>query len=905
MGEVYRARDTTLNRDVALKILPETFAADADRIARFKREAQVLASLNHSNIAQIYGIESNALVMELVEGEDLSEVIGALRNPGALRTVIPLADAIAIAKQISDALEAAHEQGIVHRDLKPANIKVRADGTVKVLDFGLAKTAEAAPTSGVSAMNSPTMTSPVMTGMGMILGTAAYMSPEQAKGRPVDKRADIWAFGAVLYEILSGRRAFEGDDVSDLLVAVLSKDVDLTALPPATPHAITELIRRCLVRDPKQRLRDIGEARVILSQPLEPVAADPRSIGRVHARTGLIAAMAAVVLIAAIAGWYVGTRNRDAASTPAPYRAEIVPFPPDAFGRQATASVFTFTPDGRTLIYASTDPLGRRLYRRDRDSQVAVPIAGTDGAYGPFVSQDGTSIGFFANGSIKRVPLGGGAAEIIHNMRAAASVDAIGFGWITELGPGREIGYGATWLVDGTIAYGRFSGGLWRVSTASGTPSPITKVAPGEIAHRLPRALPGGRAILCTVIRDMIGIQDSSVEAVDLTTGTRTKLVSDATDGRYDGDGQLLFARRGSLFAIKFDAVSLRTSGDPVKIADDVMHAIGGGRPGQASGVAQYDVSVDGALAVLGGGTNAGAARRAVWVSRGGETTPVSSDPLGNLGPRLSADNTRIAIRKSPDVVIVNVQEGIATPLAQNALFPVWHPDQSQVLVAHRTANGQQDIYSVSLAGGAPELVIGGSNPLWPSSVSTDGKFLAYVESSPNTGNDIWIAGLSPKTAPVAMAATAASEAYPMFSPNGKWLAFVVEDGDSAGVYVRPFPELGRAERIAGPGSTAPVWTRDGRSILYGRLSPTADFIQEIVQVSVDTGGDRVRVGPPVTFASGLFNWSTPVSSFDITKDGSRIVATVDAPPPAGAQGKAVAGTMLHLTLNWKAGLPK
>ena len=894
MGKVYRARDTKLNRDVAIKVLSELVVADADRVARFRREAQVLASLNHSNIAHLYGFEDSSpafLVMELVEGPTLADLIDASKG-------IRIEDALPIATQIALALEVAHEQGIVHRDLKPANVKVRDDGTVKVLDFGLAKAVETnASTASADAMNSPTLTNRA-TQLGMILGTAAYMSPEQAKGRSVDKRADIWAFGVVLYEMLTGRRLFDGDSVAETIGFVATREPDWTALPPATPVGVRRLLRRCLTRDPKQRLRDIGEARIALADlsasDIEPTR--PEAASRTPPRAALLAGALALVVIATSAGWFWGSRTPEVPIV-APYRSEIVPTPADAFERRSTATQLTFTPDGRTLIYASTDPAARLLYRRDRDSAVAVPIAGTEGAYGPFASSDGASIGFFADGAIKRVPMGGGAAQVIHNMRASAAPDTLGFGWTTEVGPGREVGFGATWLADNTIVYGRFFGGLWRISADGGTPTPLTKVIDGEIGHRLPHALPGGRAVLCTVIRDLIAMQDSSVEAVDVTTGARTKLIDNATDARYAGHGTLLFARRGAVYSVGFDPVSLKLSGDPVQVSDNVMHAIGGGRPGQASGAAQYDVSADGMVAVIGGGTNAGVARLVVWVSQGGRIDPISQEPSGNLGPRLSQDDTRMVVRKAPDVSIVNLRDGIATPLIKAALFPVWNHDDTRVLVAQRSANNRQEIYSVPLSGAAPDLVAGGANPLWPSSVSRDGKFLAYVESSSATGNDIWIMGLSPKTAPIQVAATPASEGYPMFSPNGKWLAYAVEEGegDADGVYVQPFPGPGRAERIAGRGTTSPVWARDGKSVLYGRLSADTSTIVEIVRIPIDSSDDRLRIGSPVTFATGAFNKSVPVSNFDVSTDVSRVLTTVDAPPASGATPAPLAARTIRL----------
>ena len=890
MGEVYRGRDTKLNRDVAIKVLLNVLDGAADR-ARFEREAQVLASLNHPRIAHLYGFEEGPpafLVMELVEGPTLAEQITA--------SALPLEDVRSIGGQIAEALEAAHDAGIIHRDLKPANVKVKADGSVKVLDFGLAK-ATVPEGATANAMNSPTLSNHA-TQLGMILGTAAYMSPEQAKGRPVDKRADIWAFGVVLYEMLTGRQLFHGDSVAETIGFVATRDPDWTALPDSTPATMRRLLHRCLVRDPKLRLRDIGEARIALADAGAAIDALPQFPSvppRPSSRSPLVAAALAVTAIAGGIGWYSGSSTIASGADVTPFRSEIIPTPSNAFENRSTAPIFTFTPDGNALIYASSDPAARTLYRRGRDASAAVPIAGTDGAYGPFVSHDGASIGFFADGAMKRVPLGGGTARVIHNMRSATAPDAVGDGWTTELGPGREVGIGATWLPDDTIVYGRIRGALWRVSAEGGTPTPVTKIEAGEIGHRLPSALPGGRVVLCTIIRDFIANADSSVEAVDLISGRRTLVIQNATDGRYVGTGRLLFARRGALYSVGFDPATLKVSGEPAPISDDVMHAIGGGQPARASGTAQYAVSADGMLALIGGGTNTGASRMLVWVSRGGSTVPVSTEATGFLGARLSLDETRIAVRKAPFVAILNARDGISTPLLQGALFPVWSFDEARIYVARRSENFHQPIYGVPLSGGEPELIVDSEEPLWPSHVSKDGRFLAYVVSSSSvTGTDIWVKSLSPGTTPMPLVATRATEGYPMFSPDGKWLAYAVEntDGDADGVYVRPFPGPGRAERVSGRGSIAPVWARNGASLYYGRLTDDGNHIGEIVRVAMDASGDRMRIGQPVTFATGRFNKSVPVSGFDVTADEKRILAIMDAPPPGGAAAPTAIRTL-------------
>ena len=497
MGQVFRATDTKLKRQVAIKILPPAVAGDHDRLARFRREAEVLASLNHPHIAGIYGFEESAdvtaLAMEFIDGEDLSQRIARGR--------LPIDEAIAIAKQIADALDAAHEQGIIHRDLKPANIKVRSDGTVKVLDFGLAKAMDHDGASSVRAMSSPTITSPAMTAMGVILGTAAYMAPEQARGKAVDKRADIWAFGVVLFEMLSGKRLFEGDTVTETIAAVINDPIELGHLPAETPPALCALLERCLERDPKLRLRDIGEARIALQSRdvAAPVTTTSRAAGPRMAV--VVAITAGFVVLAGAAGWFLASRRATPANAASTFTAHFIPTPVDAFAIRPSVRLLTFAPDG-ALIYATTQPAGRMLYRKDRASNIGVPISGTEGAYGPFLSPDGSSIGFFADGKIKHVPVAGGAAQMVHDLKASAAKDALALGWSNEVGLGGESGYGAAWLPDNTIVYGRMLGGLWRVPVSGGSPTQLTKVlGENELAHRLPDVLPGGRSVLMTVIR--------------------------------------------------------------------------------------------------------------------------------------------------------------------------------------------------------------------------------------------------------------------------------------------------------------------------------------------------------------------------------------------------------------------
>ncbi len=524
MGEVYRARDTKLQRDVAIKVLPESFANDPDRLARFQREAQVLASLNHPNIGGIHGFEESggvrALVMELVEGEDLSTRIA--RGP------IPIDEALPIAKQIAEALEAAHEQGIIHRDLKPANIKVRGDGTVKVLDFGLAKAIDPLSSSAAAAAlaNSPTITTPAaLTGAGVILGTAAYMSPEQAKGRAADRRSDIWAFGVVLFEMLTGRRAIQSENVPEALASILTREPDWSTLPADTPPLIRRLLRRCLEKDRKRRLADIADARLEIDDALSgshidaPVA---RSFSRTRERLMWAAALLLVGLTAAaMAAW--ATRSLpvplettrtlvSVAPTDQPLGAN--PLEQRAGGARPNRTAVALSPDGKTLVFGAIWGGAQQLYARAMDQLSATPISGTSGGSSPFFSPDGQWVGFWAaEGELRKVPLSGGPAVTL--CKAAAL-------------------FGASWGSDGTIVFATArNGGLWRVSAAGGTPEALTTLQPGEYSHRLPHILPGGRAVIFTISKGANQWDDTQIVVRSLETGQQTVLLEGGADGRY------------------------------------------------------------------------------------------------------------------------------------------------------------------------------------------------------------------------------------------------------------------------------------------------------------------------------------------------------------------------------------
>src|SRR5262245_53200234 len=649
MGEVYRATDTNLGRQVAIKVLPEAFAQDPDRVVRFEREAKTLASLNHPNIAIIHGLEKSqgayALVMELVEGEDLSQRIA--RGP------IPIDDALPIAKQIVEALEAAHEQGIIHRDLKPANVKVRSDGTVKVLDFGLAKLAEAGPTTaGLSPLSiSPTITSPAMTGVGVLLGTAAYMSPEQAKGRIADKRSDIWAFGAVFYEMLTARRPFDAEDVSSTLAKVIEREPDWTRLPAGTPAAIARVLRRCLEKDPKRRLRDISDLRFDIEEASNrshvgvTAGLDVSRRGRTFSWVaGAVAALAVV----AVAGLLL----RDFVRPAPPETLLQVVTPPTA-----DAVSMAVSPDGRTLVFVGSNQGRSQLFLRPMNSTAAQPLPGTEFASYPFWSPDSRAVGFFAGGQLKRVNVSGGAVQMI----APA-----------------PLGIGGTWNNDDIILFNRSaSGGLARVSAAGGTVREVTHVeSPRAPYHSFPYFLPDGRHFLFFA---PVGAQAPGVYIGDVESGAASRLFESDSPAVYAATGHLLFIRQDTLFAQPFDATNRRLLGDPFPVVE---------HPARDGG--WYAGAMSAGTGVLAYRTGSSGNRQLAWFDRSGKPLGeiATADLAALLDPELSPDGNRVALdRANPnrDVWVLEPARRIDTRFTFDPALdfaPVWSPDGGRIVVS-------------------------------------------------------------------------------------------------------------------------------------------------------------------------------------------------------------------------------
>jgi serine/threonine-protein kinase len=852
MGEVYRARDTKLNRDVALKILPEAFALDDDRIARFRREAQVLAALNHPHIAHIYGFEdsgnTHALVLELVEGPTLADRMA--KGP------IPLDEALPIAKQIAEALEAAHEQGIIHRDLKPANIKVRDDGTVKVLDFGLAKALEPASAMHPLVTNSPTITTPAqMTGLGTILGTAAYMSPEQAAGKPIDRRADIWSFGVVVWEMLTGIRLFNGETVSHTLADVLRAEIDFARLPPATPEAVRDLLGRCLDRDSRRRLRDVGEARLTIEDALSGRVSDaslsPASPGASasswrRALPWSVAIACVVALGATVAMW-------------APWRSEIHTGKPlqrfnvdfgadvDISNAPGAGSRIALSPDGSRLVYMSN----RRLFVRRLDRGEVTELKGAEGANAPFFSPDGRWIGFTANGKLLKMPAEGGSPATI--------CDAGGSG---------------TWGDDGTIvAVLRDRTGLFRVAATGGTPTRLTKLEAGEAVHSWPQSLPGGKAVLFTSnSANNDGFNNAKIEAVTLKDGRRKVIQYGGTYGRFvpsaTGTGHLIFAHEGTLFAVAFDLNALEERGVPVPVTQNISTGSGG--------AAQFALSHDGMLMYQPGGVR-GIETELRWLDLSGKPQPIALKTGNYRSVRLSPDGQKIALSLTTaggqtDLWTYDWQRDVTTRLTfdgQSRRF-VWSPDGRFIVFG--TQRGI--LWTRADGGSTPQPLTQSNDFQQPRSFTPDGTRLAFTENSQvsngQTG-DIWTMTVEHDGAglrggkPAAFLQTPFNEDQAAFSPDGRWLAYDSNEAgaDSDGVYVRSFPDNGGKWQLSNVGGE-PRWSRDGRNLFF------IDSDQRtILTVNYTTNGgtfvaDKAHVWIP--------RQNEGIQDYDITPDGKRVL---------------------------------
>ncbi len=782
MGEVYRARDTKLGRDVALKILPLAFTTDAERVARFRREAQVLASLNHPQIGAIYGLEeaggSQFLVLELVEGESLDKRVA--RGP------IPISDAIPIAAQIAEALEAAHQKGIVHRDLKPANIAVTSGGAVKVLDFGLAKAVEPAASSlPFDGTRSPTMA--MISSVGTIVGTAAYMSPEQARGKTVDKRADIWAFGCVLYEMLTGRCAFSGETATDVIAAVVGQEPAWEALPAATPARIRRLLRRCLVKDPALRLRDAGDARLELDDRLDEqsLAAPARRTENTAVRA--IAAVVAGVAIAGALGWMAARRSQVNAG---PITRWTLSLPADApIDMNRPWLSVAISRDGRAIAYIAAAPNDGALVLRRADDLRPQTLAGTTPAWEAFFSPDGQWIGFLSADRLKKVAITGGQPVVI--------ADAANYNC-------------GVWADDGTIYLGGRAG-LAKVRP-DGTLTPILRPASNEAELSHPDVLPDGSLLFTIKPNDVTSFDDARI-AVLTPKGERRILLEGGASARYSPTGHIVYVRAGQMMAVSFDASRLAVSGRPVVVMNDVAYDAN-------TSVAFYALSRTGVLTYIPGGQLV-RTRSMAWLDRQGNTTPITTERRTYAEVSVSPDERQLALTiraANDDVWTYDLARGSFSRMTfphGNSQVPVWSADGSRLVYA-LDREGVRSLVSRPLdSGGGEEPVTPAQFFQTPGSASRDGKLLAYEEDRPGTGSDIFVVPLEGRRTPVPFMATRVNERSPQFSPDGRWIAFESDETGRFEVFVAPYPGPGRKWQLSDGGGSLPGWRRDGREIVY------------------------------------------------------------------------------------------
>ena len=856
MGEVYKAFDTKLDRDVAIKVLPAAWASDPERLARFEREAKVLAQLNHSGIASIYGLEGRALVMEMVPGPTLAERIA--QGP------IPAVEAEEILLQIAEAFEYAHERGIVHRDLKPANIKIDPEDKVKILDFGLAKALYDPTTStGGDPSESPTIT---MGGTlaGTILGTAAYMAPEQARGKKVDRRADIWAFGVVVWEMLTGERLFKGEDTVQVLGRVLEQPVDLER----APAKFRKLLARSLDRNVKDRLRDIGEARFLLREPEGGSGDPPQAESLPHSKRA-ITAVAAVATVAAMGLGFVAFRH--AAEEP-PRLVKVSVLPPEKSTILAH-SLMAVSPDGRRLAFVAATGGKTELWVRDLDALAARLLPGTEGARDPFWSPDSRTVAFFVDRKLKRIDVAGGPAVSL--------CDVAG-------------GPGGSWSQSGVILIGGTRGATLRVPDTGGTPTPVTELdrATGELAHRSPWFLPDGHRFLYTVMNPSPEKGGVFVGDIEAKSGVQNRqpVVPANSNAVYVPPGYLLFVREGTLMAQPFDPAKARPTGDAIPIAEQIDSL------GDFSAQYQFSASQNGILAYTSGSGFEG--HRLTWADRSGKMTDAVGPPGAYNNFRLAPDEKRIAFDRPdaqsgiPDVWVMDLIRGTTSRLTFDPTvdnIPIWSPDGLRILYPNRRS-GVFDLYIKAASGAGQEevLVKMGTPTGWGTHWSRDGRFVMYEMPGAKTGEDLWVAPQFGDRKPFPYLQSQFNESEGTFSPDGRWVAYVSNESGRNEIYVQAFPLSGAKFQISTGGGTEPGWRRDGAELFY----LAAD--RNLMAVPVKSGATLEAGVPKPLFPIAV---TAGRHSYAAANDGQRFLVA------AGQSDEK--SVPVNVVLNWQAGLKK
>jgi len=856
MGEVYKAKDQKLGRDVAIKVLPEEFAKDADRVARFQREAKLLASLNHPNIAAIYGLEesdgTHFLVLELIEGDTLADRIKSGQ--------IPVEESLKLALQIAEALEAAHEKGVIHRDLKPANIKVTPDGKVKVLDFGLAK-AFAGEHAEVNLSHSPTL-SEVATMQGVILGTAAYMSPEQARGKPVDKRTDIWAFGCVLYEMLTGKAAFQGEDVTEILAAVVKSGVNLDILPASIHPRVREVITHCLQKGLKDRYRDIGDAQFEVKQ----VLADPSGVlvqptaaakPRKKMRVGIPWVVGAIVVVSIIVGMAVWNLKPTPPQEPRQVMRFTYELPEGQQFGDLSSSALAVSPDGSKFVY-STDA---GLYLRSVNETDSRLLPGTGGNFQqPFFSPDSKWIGFFssADNKLKKIAISGGAAVTLADSAGVAG--------------------SADWQADDTIVYSQIGEGILRISANGGTPEQIIEPAENVFSFTHPQILPDEESVLFTSLT----LPQETIMVRSLKSGELKELF-EGNGAKYLPTGHIMYGSGNSLFAVRFDINALKVIGGPVPVVESVFSING----------SQYAVSDSGTLVYIPGTANSTTTsilRTLIWVDRNGKEEPLAAQPNAYVSPRISPDGTKVAMSintggANADIWVWDILRETPTRLTFNegSNSPLWSLDGKRVVFSSSVAPPNIAVYWKASDGTGVDEKLGSELNLAPSSWSKDGKTLVVAKFP---SYDIGIMSMEGDHEWKPLLQEEYDEDQPQISPDGQWMAYVSNESGENEIYVRPFPDVDKGRwQISTAGGDSPLWSPDGRELFYRNGD-------EVMAVAVETKPTFSRGKPETLFSGTYASFSSQESHpWDISSDGKRFLMMKESGTEASRK--------INIVLNW------
>jgi eukaryotic-like serine/threonine-protein kinase len=859
MGEVYRARDTRLDRTVAIKILPDHLAGRAELRERFEREARTIASLNHPHICTLHDVGhqdgTDYLVMEYLEGETLAQRL--------LKGSLPVEQVLQYAIEIADALDKAHRKGVTHRDLKPGNIMLTKTGT-KLLDFGLAKLKqEVAP--GTTTLSALPAMKEAITAEGTILGTLQYMAPEQLEGKEADARTDIFAFGVVVYEMATGKKAFEGKSQASLIAKILETDPPpMSSLQPMTPPALDRVVKKCLAKDPDERWQSAGD----LHDDLKWIAEGGSQVGlapttavkgiRVRWRGALLWGVTSL-LLAAVTGLAIWSLKP---TPPRPVSRYVITLPP---GQQLAGldngPAVALSPDGTHLAYVATQGGTQQIYLRAMDSLDARPIPGTEGAINPFFSPDGQWLGFFAAGKLQKISLSGGAALTLGNVTQPR---------------------GASWSSQGVIGFvPSLDSVVQQVSDAGGVPQPLTHFEKGESTHRWPEFLPDGKAVLFGAgARGYFGNAQVAVQSVG--EAEWRILVKGGTQPRYALSGHLVYAQGGSLMAVPFDPQRLAITGASVPVADSVLQF--------SSGVVQYSISATGSLVYVPGGIQA-TQSRLVWVSRNGVEQPLAAPAHTYAYPRLSPDDRQVAVTISEQglqVWLYDLPRNTLTRLTfegTSNITPVWTPDGKRIAFTSNKEGPQNIFWQLANGSDGLEKLTTGDYTQVPSSWSPDGKLLAFIEANPTTGADIWVLRLSDRKAQPFLR-TPFNENAPRFSPDSRWLAYVSDESGRNEVYVQPYPGPGGKWQISTEGGTEPVWNRNGRELFYR----SGD---KMMAVNIATQSGFTAGTPRLLFQGQYVPASTSSPNYDVSADGQRFLM-LKRSEQAGA-----APTQINVVLNW------